>query len=96
MLHRQRALADLYRFYRAGTGMLACRYRDFAALPADQARPHQPARGHRQSGAAGFQIQHAAAGGDGLPGTSIGIKHVVTTREAFLERLATAIELIMG
>jgi hypothetical protein len=43
-----------------------------------------------------FQIQHAAAGGDGLPGTSIGIKHEVTTREALLERLATAIELIMG
>lgn len=26
-------LADLYRFYRAGAGMLTCLYRDFAALP---------------------------------------------------------------
>jgi AcrR family transcriptional regulator len=26
-------LADLYRFYRAGTGMLTCIYRDFTALP---------------------------------------------------------------
>jgi AcrR family transcriptional regulator len=26
-------LADLYRFYRAGAGMLTCIYRDFAALP---------------------------------------------------------------
>jgi hypothetical protein len=31
-----------------------------------------------------------------LISTSIGIEHEVTTREAFLERLATAIELIMG
>jgi hypothetical protein len=26
-------LADLYRFFRAGAGMLTCLYRDFAALP---------------------------------------------------------------
>jgi phage gp37-like protein len=31
-----------------------------------------------------------------LISTSIGIKHEVTTREAFLERLATAIDLITG
>jgi AcrR family transcriptional regulator len=29
-------LADLYRFYRAGAGMLTCIYRDFAALPEGQ------------------------------------------------------------
>jgi len=32
-------LADLYRFYRAGAGMLTCIYRDFGALP----------EGHQQS-----------------------------------------------
>jgi AcrR family transcriptional regulator len=34
----QAGLADLYRFYRGGTGMLACLYRDFAALPEEQQR----------------------------------------------------------
>ena len=29
-------LADLYRFFRAGAGMLTCLYRDFAALPEGQ------------------------------------------------------------
>jgi AcrR family transcriptional regulator len=29
-------LADLYRFFRAGAGMLTCIYRDFAALPEGQ------------------------------------------------------------
>ena len=31
-------LADLYRFYRSGAGMLTCLYRDFAALPEEYQR----------------------------------------------------------
>jgi AcrR family transcriptional regulator len=38
----------------------------------------------------------SAAAAQTLIATSIGIKHEVTTREAFLERLATAIDLIVG
>ncbi|HUL27246.1 MAG TPA: hypothetical protein VLW44_15935 [Streptosporangiaceae bacterium] len=34
-------LVDLYRFYRGGKGMLACLYRDFAALPEEQQRSLQ-------------------------------------------------------
>jgi len=42
------ALADLYRFYRAGAGMLSHIYGDFAALPeAHQRRLHDQAEQHR-------------------------------------------------
>ncbi len=48
-------LADLYRFYRAGAGMLAHVYRDFAALPAEhQRRLREQADLHRDVLAAPF------------------------------------------
>jgi AcrR family transcriptional regulator len=37
----QAGLAGLYQFYRAGASMLACVYRDFAALPEAHQRRHQ-------------------------------------------------------
>ncbi len=48
-------LADLYRFYRAGAGMLALIYRDFAALPpAQQRRLHERDKHHSAILAAPF------------------------------------------
>ena len=71
-------------------------------VPAGPAVAEYPARFAAVLSAALAQSPDTATAARSAPvaqtliSTSIGIKHEVTTREAFLERLATAIDLITG